>query len=273
MLTSVDVRSDHGGLLNLPLEEVTEGFIIQEITGLDPVKANIVSSSFARMDGEQYQASRREKRNIVITLGLEPDWSMSTVRQLRKRLYDFFMPKSGVNLTFNMDDDDSVNIDGKIESFDAPLFAKEPTATISILCLDPDFYEESSITVNGNSVSDLSTQTITYDGTVETGILFRLLVNATISSFSVINTPPDGVVRKMDFSATLNSGDVLEFSSVAGAKRVTLIRNGSSSSLLYALSPYSDWINLFPGDNQFRVSVSGVTIPFTVQYTNKYGGL
>lgn len=273
MLTSVDVRSDQGDILQLPLEEVSDGYIIHEITGLDPVKANIVSSSFARMDGEQYQASRREKRNIVISLGLEPDWSTSTVRQLRKRLYDFFMPKSGVNLTFNMDDDNAVNIDGKIESFDAPLFSKDPVATISILCMDPDFYEESSITVSGNSVADLTNKVITYDGTVETGFIFRLLVNRTISSFSVINTPPDGVTRRMDFTATLNAGDVLEFSSVSGAKRVSLIRSGATTSLLYALSPYSDWVNLFPGDNQFRVSLTGVAIPYTVQYTNKHGGL
>jgi hypothetical protein len=273
MLTSVEVRTESGDLLLLPLDDVIEGYVIQEITGLDPVKANIVSSSFARMDGEQYQASRREKRNIVITLGLEPDYSTSTVRQLRKRLYDFFMPKAGVNLTFNMDDDAAVNIEGKIESFDAPLFSKDPTATISILCMDPDFYEENSIVVSGNSVADLTNKLITYDGSVETGFLFRLLVNRSITSFSVINLPPDGVQRRMDFSAALNAGDVLEFSSVSGAKRVSLIRSGSTTSLLYSLSPYSDWINLFPGDNQFRVSISGVAIPYTVTYTNKHGGL
>ena len=60
MLTRVEVRNDHGNLLNLSLQEILGGFIVEEIQGLDPVAATIVSSSFAQLDGEQYQSSRRE---------------------------------------------------------------------------------------------------------------------------------------------------------------------------------------------------------------------
>jgi hypothetical protein len=57
MLTGVEVRTIQDNLLALSLDDPSSGFIIEEIEGLDPVKASVVSSSFATMDGEQYQFS------------------------------------------------------------------------------------------------------------------------------------------------------------------------------------------------------------------------
>ena len=49
MLTNVQVFTDQGALLTLSLEDVSEGFVIQSIDGLDPVNATVVSSNFALM--------------------------------------------------------------------------------------------------------------------------------------------------------------------------------------------------------------------------------
>src|SRR6187431_1368607 len=100
MFDKLEVRTDQGALLTLSLQEVEEGFIISDIDGLDPVKATIVSSAFAKLDGEVFQSARREKRNIILSLDLEPDYSIGSVQSLRNKLYQFFMPKSRVMLRF-----------------------------------------------------------------------------------------------------------------------------------------------------------------------------
>lgn len=275
MLNGFQAKSSRGETLELLLGDISQGYVIKSIDGLDPVKANVVSSSFANLDGEQYQSARREKRNIVIKLGMNGAFVVGGVRKLRARLYDFFLPKSQISLRFlsSASDEPSLDILGTIESLEAPLFAQDPEATISILCFDPDFYDAVPVAFSGVSNWDSTRQSVTYSGTVETGFIFRLNVNRTIANVGVYNIPPDGVERKMDIAAALVAGDVLEISTVPGAKRVTRIRGGVSTSILYNLSSFSDWIRLFSGVNQFRVAIEGAAIPYTLTYTTKYGGL
>lgn len=272
MLNLLEVRTDQGDLLPLPFGDLTSGYSIQEIDGLDPVDATIVSSSYATMDGEQYHASRRDKRNIVIKMGYETAYTTRTVRQLRQQLYEFFLPKAIANLTFSFDDGDPVQISGYVESFASPLFTDQPIATISILCMDPDFEDTDSTILSGTTVTDATTMDIEYDGTVETGIDLTFTFAAAATAFSIVNTGADGL-HEMDFAGTFNAGDSIEVITTAGSKGVYLTRAGTQVSYLYALSPYSDWIQLQPGSNAFRVTVAGTANPYEIVYTTKYGGL
>lgn len=274
MLTAVEARTRQGDLLTLPLE-TPSGFIVADIDGLDPVKATLVSSSFANQDGEQYQSARREARNIKLKIDLDPDESLNeTVRDLRRKLYRFFMPKSEVKLTFILTEGLDVEITGRVESFETDHFSQEPAVDISIMCFDPDFIDPIPVTIPGTTVSDETPRIITYDGTVETGITLVINVNRVLPDFTVYHTPPDDVTRTLEFdNYPLAAGDVLTISTVAGAKGATLVRAGTSSSVLYGISPQSNWIELVPGDNNLRVYAEGAAVPLSIEYTNKYGGL
>lgn len=276
MLTKVEVLTEQGVLLTLPLQDITQGYSVQDIDGLDPVKATIVSSAFAQMDGEQYQSSRREKRNIILTLGYEPDYAVGTVQDLRKKLYSFFMPKQRVLLRFFQTGEPMLQIYGRVESLVSPKFAKEPQAVISMLCFDPDFYNPTPTVLAGNTTSSTVEQQHTYDGSVETGILFKLLVNRNdVTEFSIYHRPPDDSLRQLDFSVAtpFQSGDILSISTIPGNKYATLTRGGVDTSLLYGISPQSNWISFFPGTNKYRIFAGGAGIPFTIEYTPKFGGL
>lgn len=273
MLTLVEVRTAQGDLLGMPLGDISDGFVIEEIEGLDPVKATLVSSSFAKMDGEQYQSSRRETRNIKLKLGLEPDYATGSVRDLRLRLYTFFMPKSVVNLKFYMSSGLIVDIAGRVESFETPLFTKEPAVDISIVCFDPDFISPILGTLSGMSTATMTETLIHYDGTVESGISMVMPVDRTLSALTIYHRPPDGTLRLLDFSAPLVAGDSLSISTVVGNKSATRTRTATLSSVLYGVSPQSNWIELLPGDNYIRVYALGAGVPFTIQYKNRYGGL
>lgn len=273
MITLIEARTLQGTLLSLPLGDISGGYSVQDVDGLDPVDATIISSDFAGTDGEQYQNSSVGKRNIVLTLGLETDYITNTVRSLRKKLYGFFLPKSQINLRFYEDEDLVVDISGRVETCKSKLLSQDPQAEISILCFDPDFLNVSPSTFPGSTVSTSATTVVDYDGDIETGLVFTLNVNRALSEFTIYNAGEDGVIRSLDVQASFVSGDIVKVSTVSGDKYVTLTRLGVTTSLLYAMSTQSDWIELNPGENHFRVYATGAAIPYSVTYTERYGGL
>lgn len=275
MLQLVEVRTRQGDLLSLPLEDDSSGFRVADIQGLDPVKANLVSSSFANMDGEEYQSSRREARNVKLQIELDPDPETGdTVYGLRKEIYKFFMPKSEVTFRFYMSDGLEVDIVGRVESCETALFTQEPAVDISVMCFKPDFYELTPELVPGTTTAGDVPITINYAGSIETGIQLTLNVNRSLPDFSVYHVPPNDETKTMDFdNFPLIAGDVLVISTVRGAKGATLTRAGTTTSVLYGISPQSNWIELQPGTNTIRVAAEGADIPLTIQYNNKYGGL
>lgn len=274
MLYKVEIQNSQGTLLVLPFGDFSSGYLVKPIDGLDPVPANVVSTSFANIDGEQHQSSRREKRQITLKLGLKMG-AAGTVSALRARLMGFLMPKAKVRLTFYRDDGPDVDIYGVVETFSCPQFVKEPEATIRILCHRPDFivpdiYESSSYTTSGTDEN-----VVMYDdeGAVETGFEFRMMVNRPISQFTISQRSSEETLNRMIFAEPLLAGDVLTISTVAGDKHATLTRANSDQSVLYAISPDSSWLNLFPGPNYIRVYAEGAAIPYTITYTSKIGGL
>lgn len=263
MITLIEVRTLQGTLLSLPLGDASNGVSVKDVGGLDPVKATIVSS----------QSSRRENRNITMKLGIEPDYISASVRGIRSMLYGFFMPESSVSLRFYDSDGLTVDISGKVESFEAPLFSSEPTADISILCFDSDFVDINAVDLSGSTVSTTAETLVEYDGSIETGFVFALNADRVVSSFAIYNRPPDNALRTLDFEADLQAGDTLEISTVSGSKSITLTRSGVRSSYLYGKTAQSDWIDLFPGDNYMRVYAEGNPVPYTITYAPRYGGL
>ncbi|QPX62490.1 minor tail protein [Arthrobacter phage Truckee] len=272
MLYKVEIVNAHGETLVLPLGDYSNGYLVKPIDGLDPVKANIVSSSFANIDGEQHQSSRREARNILMKLGLKMGQAGS-VGSLRAQLMRFFMPKAKIRLSFFREDGPDVYIDGVVETFNCPQFVKEPEATISIMCHRPDFIDPVIYDVSDVTTFDVNEREVIYEGSVETGFEFRLFVDRSISQFVIYQRSSDETINQMLFAEPLIAGDVLTISTVAGNKHATLTRNGSDSSLLYGVSPDSSWLNLFPGPNYIRVYAEGAAIPYTITYNSKVGGL
>lgn len=274
MLDLLEVQNSSGALLSLPLEDTSGGFVVQSIDGLDPVKATLVSSTFGALDGGIYQSARRETRNIIITLGLDPDYISTSTSDLRKQLHNFFMPKSPVTLTFYKDDGSIFTTNGRVESFTQPLFAQDPEIQISIICYDPDFLSTNSIIVNGNSDSTENSElVIPYSGTVETGMLFTFTLTNPITSFTFTNLAGDGNTYSLSFTYESNSGDVVVINTVPGQRECRIISGDSNVSGLWAIDSFSDWIKLYPGDNHLEVVCDAGMMPFTVEYTERFGGI
>lgn len=277
MLTKVEARNAAGSVLTLPFGDPVAGVYIKSIEGLDPVKASIVTSSFATQDGEQYQSARRPARNITMKLGFAPDWVLTTPKAIRDYLYQWFMTKQQDELRFYEESGLVVSIVGRCESNDSPRITSDPDATIGMYCFLPDFIGLTNNTITGASVSDTTESVATYAGTTDTGFLFTLNVSRTITGFSLYIRGVDGIQYVMDFalpSGSMVAGDILKINTVPGNKYATLTHAGVDTNVLYAISPSSPWLTLQPGANNLRLLVSGSgSIPYTIQYTDKYGGL
>jgi hypothetical protein len=274
MLTQVEIRTTAGALLTLELEDVSDGLVLQDIQGLDPVKATIVSTGYANADVQQFQGARREARNIIFVIGLDPDYITTDVRDLRTRLYDYFMPKDYVEIRFYDSSGLTVNITGYVEELDAPLFSRNPVANISVLCLDSDFIDVETLEIDGNTVSTSAETLVDYPGTIEVGFELVLNVDRVLSDFTIYHRAPDSTVRSLTFEASLVAGDVVTIGTVFGNKFATLTRAGVNSSLLYGVTNDSAWLEFQKGaSNYIRVYATGAAIPYSITYTPRYGGL
>lgn len=273
MLVKFDVTNRRGQVFTFVMEENDSGYQVADIDGLEPVKATLVSSSFAGSDGEEYQTAKRGSRNIKIKFDLQPDFNPETFSTLRRNLYTYFMPKSRINLRFYLDTGLYVDISGYVEEFSSPRFELDPQVDISIMCFQPDFIDPRTITINGYSVADSTNTPIDYPGTVETGFTLTLDINRSVPSFSIYNEDDANNLSQFDFFGPLADGDQLVISTVRGSKGIILMRGGVSSSYLYGKSAQSAWIELFEGVNNFRVYATGAPLAYELEYSVRYGGL
>jgi hypothetical protein len=276
MLNNVVITNSQGNVLVLYLAQISSGLVVTSIEGLDPPKATLVSSTFSTMDGAQYQGGRGETRNIKFRLGLEPDWSVENVQDVRRRVYEYFMPKSSIKMHFF--DDASLlvpnEIFGIVESVETPLFTSDPAVDISVMCFEPDFVSTEETIFSGNTVSDASETILTYEGTVETGFEFHLDINNDdLDQFTIKTRTPNGLVRTMDFAYAMGDENDFYLSTVPGSKYVELTYLGNRFSILHAMDRASPWIDLKPGINYINVYSTTIAIPYTISYFNRYGGL
>jgi hypothetical protein len=272
MLTLVTAQNPAAGTLLLPLQDSSGGYSVKDIQGLGPVKATLTSSQLAQMDGGQLHNARREPRNILMKLGLEPDYVSNSVASLRTDLYEFFMPKSMVTMGFSFDDVLTGITDCMVESADTNMFTADPEYNISLMSYDPDFLAPDPVIVNGSTTSGTATTTIPYPGTSDTGIIFSVTLTAVSTAIKLYNTRPDLKTQIIDILGSFLAGDQIVINTNPKQKAITIIRSGLNISALFYLQLGSEWISLGRGDNKFRAYYTGTSLPYTVQYTTRYGG-
>lgn len=264
------------GSLTVQLGDVSGGINIINIDGLDPVKATLTSSNFAGQAGAIFQSSHRETRNITMKFGIEPNPATQTVRSVRNSIYNIF--REGTQILLKFYDDESTDVSdgyqiyGRVETCEPPTgrFAQEPEVDISILCFDPDFFDPEVIRLTDLTTADTTATSIDYVGTAETGMMFTVNINATISEFQIYYTDGNSITSTMNVAASFLAGDTVTIITTPGSKSASLFRAGVTTSILYAISPQSVWPQLAPGTNLLRFSADG-SMPAAISYTKRFG--
>lgn len=275
--TMVVVGDGSSGTLTVQLGDISGGINLENIDGLDPVKATLTSTNYAQQAGAILQSVRRETRNIVIKLGIVPDPATQTVSSIKKKIYSIFREGTQVLMKFYDDDPDTPVSDGYqiygwVETCTGPIFTQTPEVNISVMCFDPDFFDPAIVNVTGLTTTSTPTP-INYVGTTETGLTFTLNVNRTLGEFQINQVDPDGNTWTMDVVALLQTGDVVTISTAPGNKTANLLRAGVTSSLVYAVSPQATWLQLSPGSNTIQFTASGDPVPGSLSYKNLFGSV
>src|SRR4051794_38794838 len=221
----MEVISAQPGVPDLPLGGFVpnnEAIQIRNIDGLGPVKAEIATTGYATGRGELSTGSSLPKRNIVLTLGLNPNWVDQSMTSLRQLLYQYFMPQSRPHLTFYSDELPPVYIDGIVESFEPNIFSPDPQIQISFLGLRPEFIDIGSHEVGGPIVSGSPEATINYQGTLSAGFIVQIKAPTEMDAFSgdfIVRNTVRGINHDFRFiDAIVNTTKYVELNTQRGQR-------------------------------------------------------
>lgn len=245
---------------------------VRNVQGLEPVKANVNTSALGSIDGESYSGSSVGKRNIILTLGLNPDWVDQTFSSLRQLLYAHFMPKQQIRLMFETDELPDCEIFGYVEGFEQDKFAKDPEVQISIICPKPDFVAVAETVLTGPIVNSVI---VNNPGTVPSGfnLTLKRLSGAGFTGYVFVDNSAQNAYSLAINPGTIDATYFLEINTVPGEKYILKkpVAGGGGVSWLHAMD--GNWPKLDPGVNSFEFSPDGTDFEYTFTYFQRFGGL
>lgn len=112
--------------------------LVEKIDGIGPVKTSINESSGALTPGAFFNSSKINTRNLVIDLIFYPE--KHSIEEVRLKTYEIFKVDSPIEIRINTDKH-QVRAFGYVESNEPDIFSEQEGCSISIICLDPYWYE------------------------------------------------------------------------------------------------------------------------------------
>lgn len=235
--------------INLPLFEDNR-FRVTFVDGLNPVKADVATESYALLNRDFIENTRVGSRNIVLTLELVPDYSINqTVQDLRDELYQVMSPMD--NLLIRLRTDKGTWFAwGVVESFDAPLFVQDPAVQLSILCEDP--YFRGGVRTHSASNPNGMSWVIFYGGKHSSPFTLTATPGAAATGFElrVKSSNRDDIFSASGFYP---SGRPVVINTLPGEKSFQI--NGETS--LNRITAASAWPALHAGSNTVIVKFAG----------------
>lgn len=285
MLTNVEVYSSWSSAPDLPLTmgvaEDEDPIQIRDMQGLGPVKANIGTTQLAQR-GEVPTGNSTPKRNIVMTVGFNPDFVEHTVASLREKLYGYFMPEQPVTLRIFRDNGPAVEISGYSEGCEPNIFVQDPEMQISIICPDPDFVAISPSVLEGTAeVNPAASVDFTAVSNIATSALLEVYTaegDATTFDGKITFERKTLAPGAELFTITGTAGPdiVTRINSQRGNKLAQVDYGPEQTNILNSMTADSVWPRITPGTNKVRVlleDVAGVPKHWKLTYFDRFGGL
>lgn len=300
MIKAITVTNFLGESLRLELMRPEQsGFIVKEITGLGPAKANVNTTEVSTNDGALFNSSRLNNRNPVLKLQFLQTTTES-IEDIRQKSYKYFPIKKKLTLVIETDNRIGETV-GYVETNEPDIFSENEGCQISIVCPDPFLYSAGanglnttvfygvapafkfpfcnrSLTEKLIKIGTIENQTenvITYDGDSEIGITIIIHAIGEASNITIYNT---GTRERMHISTdklkTLTGSGIVEsdeitICTVRGEKSVTLLREGKTTNILNCLTKGDNWFSLAKGDNIFAYTAETGSTNLQFRIINK----
>ena len=304
MIKSVTITNHLDESIKLDLFNPEEsGFIIKNIEGLGPVKANINFKELATNDGAIDNSARLSSRNIVMSLQF---MESPTIEETRLKSYKYFPIKRNIKFLIETDSRICETI-GRVETNVPTIFSNAEGCQISILCSNPYFYSagengtnqtifygteplfefpfsNESLTedlIEFGSIENRTEGTIYYDGDAEIGITIQIHAVGEAEGLVIYNTKTREIMRINDdklkslMGSGIQAGDEITITTSRGEKGIYMLRNGVTTNILNSLEKPIKWFQLSKGDNTFAYTASaGLTnLQFRIENKVIYEGV
>lgn len=304
MIKSVTITNHLDESIKLDLFNPEEsGFIIKNIEGLGPVKANINFKELATNDGSIDNSARLSSRNIVMSLQF---MESPTIEETRLKSYKYFPIKRNIKFLIETDSRICETI-GRVETNVPTIFSNAEGCQISILCSNPYFYSagengtnqtifygteplfefpfsNESLTedlIEFGSIENRTEGTIYYDGDAEIGITIQIHAVGEAEGLVIYNTKTREIMRINDdklkslMGSGIQAGDEITITTSRGEKGIYMLRNGVVTNILNSLEKPIKWFQLSKGDNTFAYTASaGLTnLQFRIENKVIYEGV
>ena len=272
---------------SLQLTQQENRWQVLSVTGLNPPPAAIATSIIPTFDGERFNSSRLQARNVVINLAIN-----GNAEENRMALNKVVLPKRYIKVKYKNNTKD-VFIEGFVESFEYDVFEDNKIkAMASILCPDPYWKDAAeteasmkkiinlfefpfSIPPEGIAISELLNNTegeILNQGSIQSGCMITIeAINSVLNPY--IENITTG--EKMIINKELTRGDVLTINTNRGNKSVKLYADGTTTNIINDLDESSKWITLEIGANKiiYGAEYGEENMSIKIQFRNLYGGV
>lgn len=304
MIKSVTITNHLDESIKLDLFNPEEsGFIIKNIEGLGPVKANINFKELATNDGSIDNSARLSSRNIVMSLQF---MESPSIEETRLKSYKYFPIKRNIKFLIETDNRICETI-GRVETNTPTIFSNAEGCQISILCSNPYFYSagengtnqtifygteplfefpfsNESLTedlIEFGSIENRTEGTIYYDGDAEIGITIQIHAVGEAAGLVIYNTRTREIMRINDdklkslIGSGIQAGDEITITTSRGEKGIYMLRSGVTTNILNSLEKPIKWFQLSKGDNTFAYTASaGLTnLQFRIENKVIYEGV
>lgn len=298
MIKSVTITNHLDESIKLDLFNPEEsGFIIKNIEGLGPVKANINFKELATNDGSIDNSARLSSRNIVMSLQF---MESPTIEETRLKSYKYFPIKRNIKFLIETDSRICETI-GRVETNVPTIFTNAEGCQISILCPNPYFYSagengsnqtmfygtnplfefpfsNESLTedlIEFGSIENQTEGTIYYDGDAEIGITIQIHAVGEAEGLVIYNTKTREIMRINDdklkslMGSGIQAGDEITITTSRGEKGIYMLRSGVTTNILNSLEKPIKWFQLSKGDNTFAYTASAGLMNLQFRIENK----
>lgn len=269
----------------LDLTNERGGIYLDKVEGLQPVKAELSSTSSPYFDGARLNNVRIGVRNIVIYLEL-----CKNVEENKALLYQLFRKKKEGTLYYKSAERD-VYIKGYVEDITPNQYSNPVSVQIVIVCFDPYFIDaQALVTEIARNAPKLhfklaiteprpfgiyrenTTQTLTNDGDELLGMIVHIYASGRAEIPKIYN---DETGEFFELGVELMAGDEVVINTTDGKHGVTLIRAAQEFNLFNAITRGSSWLKLDVGSNTFGATASsgGDLLRFMLSAAERYEGV
>lgn len=254
-----------------------------EATGIFETHYSVLSVKGFNQDGAWYTGATSDVRNIVLTIQLKNDFEY-----WRSALFDFFQPRAAGTLEYH-EGPVARQVDYRVESVTAPSFGGVRLYTVSLLCMDPLFYDinETRVVLAGKR------GLIRFPVTIKNPFKVAERVGLAQPIYNPLNAPlgmravftargavtgPQllnlGTGKTFQVNITMAKGDVLEVVTGQGMRQALLTKGGSVTDAVGSVQYPPNWPMLAPGPNTYSAgATSGVgALDAEIFYKQGYWG-